>query len=63
MTDSSTITVNAAHIILNGPTATGDIIIGQSRCDVVPAAPPPPPTEDPTFDAVLERPQSIRELL
>jgi len=27
------ITVNAVHIVLHGPTATGDIVIAQSHCD------------------------------
>lgn len=32
------ITVNAVHITLNGPLATGDIILSQSHCDIVRAA-------------------------
>jgi hypothetical protein len=39
VTGSNSITVNAAHIILNGPSATGDIIIGQSHCDVASGTP------------------------
>jgi hypothetical protein len=54
------ITVNAAHVYLLGPTAVGDLIIGQSRCSVstggAPAqassdttrAPAPGPTAAPT---------------
>ncbi|MGI9120548.1 MAG: Ig-like domain-containing protein, partial [Acidimicrobiales bacterium] len=33
------ITVNAAHMYLEGPTAVGEAIIGQSRCGVVAQAP------------------------
>ncbi len=32
------ITVNAVHMILEGPTAVGHVIIGQVHCDVVPTA-------------------------
>jgi hypothetical protein len=38
------ITVNAAHEHLLGPTAVGDLIIGQSVCGVAPTAPPPDTT-------------------
>ena len=35
---SGSITVNAVHLYLLGPTAVGDLIIGQSRCAVTAAA-------------------------
>jgi VCBS repeat-containing protein len=37
------ITVNAVHLYLLGPTALGDMIIGQSQCGIVQAAPNSPP--------------------
>lgn len=33
-TDTDTVTVNAVHVFLLGPTATGDLIIGQSVCGI-----------------------------
>jgi hypothetical protein len=38
------ITVNAVHMYLLGPTAIGDMIIGQSHCGIVQAASNAPPT-------------------
>lgn len=48
--DSATVTVNAVHVFLLGPTATGDLIIGQSVCGigVGDPTPAPPAGEDPT---------------
>jgi hypothetical protein len=43
------ITVNAAHQYLLGPTAVGDLIIGQSVCGVTP---PPADTTAPTVNSV-----------
>jgi hypothetical protein len=37
-TSAGGITVNAAHIFLLGPTAVGDVIIGQSRCGATTSA-------------------------
>lgn len=37
-TSAGGITVNAAHLFLLGPTATGDVIIGQSRCGATTSA-------------------------
>jgi uncharacterized repeat protein (TIGR01451 family) len=37
------ITVNAAHEYLHGPSAVGDLILGQVVCGVTAGAPPPPP--------------------
>ena len=34
--EDDSITVNAVHLFLNGPTALGEVIIGQSRCGVIP---------------------------
>ena len=45
--ESGGITVNAVHIFLLGPTAKGDVIIGQSRCSTNGAASSPGSTAKP----------------
>ncbi len=39
------ITVNAVHLILHGPTATGDIVLAQSHCDSTVSSGPTPCTQ------------------
>jgi hypothetical protein len=43
---SDSITVNAMHMYLLGPTAIGDLIVGQSHCDVVATSANQAPTAD-----------------
>ena len=54
------ITVNAVHMYLLGPTAVGDMIIGQSRCGVVTAAANAAPVgNDDAYTATAGRPLTV----
>lgn len=54
--DGASITVNAVHLFLLGPTAVGDLIIGQSRCSTKGSGTSSPTTTPPGSQTTTTKP-------
>lgn len=58
--DEDAITVNAVHMYLTGPTAIGEMVIGQSHCDVVATSTNEAPTAvDDTYTTPADTPLTV----